>query len=258
MFNVLNKNRGRPDEPTPVITGHHISDHKQITSLLMHAYKKHVLFNASFPGHNAQFSTALLGIYDEHGFVVLDELTPRIGHRLFLKEKKINLSGRLEGVEMQFSTHLNEAREKGGIAFYKIRMPESVYYRQRRHDFRIASTGANISFHGLRGKGVNQMLKGYVSDISRSGVGVMLEDDVTLDQGEVLSSCIISMPGEGEVTFSMEVRFCFNNNRAQVTRIGGRYLEIDNASLRKIAYYISELERARARRLHGVHSTTTS
>jgi len=251
MFSVLKKNLGRSDEPTPSITGHHISDPNQITPLLMQAYKGHVLFNASFPGHNAHFSTALLGIYDEHDFIVLDELTPGTGHRLFLEKKRINLSGRLDGVELRFSTHLNEVREKGGIAFYKTGMPGSIYYRQRRLDFRIASTGASISFHGLRGKGVSQMLKGYVSDISRKGLGVILEDDVTLDQGEVLSSCIISIPEEGEIPFSMEIRFCSSNSRAQVTRIGGRYLEIENDSLRKIENCISKLERARARRTHG-------
>jgi len=252
MFNVLKKNPDKSDDPTPSITGHHIRNHKQIIPLLIQAYKSRMLLNASFPGHKAHFSTALLGIYDEHGFIVLDELTPRIGHRLFLEKKKINLAGRLDGVEISFSTELTEVREKGGVAYYKAGMPGSIYYRQRRLDFRIASTGAHISFHGLRGKGVSQMLKGYVSDLSRQGLGIILEDDVILDQGEVLSSCLISIPEVGEIAFSMEIRFCSSNNRAQATRIGGRYLEIEIDSLHKIAHCISELERAHARRIHGV------
>ena len=252
MFKILHKALRRDDEPTPAITGHYVSDLGQITSLLVQAYKSHVLLNASFPDISGHFSTALLGIYDEHGFIVLDELTPRKGHNLFLQQGTINISGRLEGVEVRFSSRLKEDREKNGIAYYKAEIPREIYYRQRRQDFRITSRGERISFHGLRGKGRRQMIRGYINDLSRKGLGVVLEDDVTLYPGEVLPSCIIDIPGEGEIAFSLEVRFCSRKNRAQLTRIGGRFSQIDPDAQRKVARCINRMERVRARRIHGV------
>lgn len=250
MFKALQKVFRGPSKPPPLITGHRVRDQEQIVSLLIQIHQAHVLLSVSVADHEGHFSSALLGIYEEHGFVVLDELTPEAGHRLLLREQKVEVAGRLEGVEFRFDTRLQEAREKSGIAFYKMDLPQEIHYRQRRKDFRIQSRGLTTRFHGLRGKGQRQILKGYVNDLSRKGIGLILQDHVHLVQGEVLPSCIIKLPGTEEIAFSMEVRFCRYNQQQQVTRVGGRFRDIDPQSLRKISRVINRLERANARRLH--------
>ncbi len=251
MFKELQQAiRGEP-LPAPADTDQYLEERKQIVGLLIQAYKAHVLLNVSFPAKKSHFSTALLGIYDEHGFLVLDELTPKSGHDLLLKLKRMHLTGRLQGVDLAFSSNLIETREKGGVAFYKVELPERIRYLQRRQDFRVNSRSTRISFHALRGKGTKQMIRGYVHDLSRKGVGVILEDDVDLQQGEVLSNCIISIPGEGEALFSLEVRFNSSGNRRQLTRVGGCFKEIDSRSLQKIHNTLNEMERVQARRLHA-------
>ncbi len=251
MFKALQKVLGGSHHPAPTITGHHICGDEQIVSLLIQIYNAHVLLDVRIRGHESHFSSALLGIYEEHGFLVLDELTPESGHRLMLQQREARVSGRLEGVEFHFNSTMIESREKGGVAFYKMRMPQEVYYRQRRKDFRIPSRSLQTRFHGLRGKGQRQILKGYVNDLSRKGIGLILEDNVSLYQGEVLPSCIIKIPGEEEIAFSLEVRFSSGNDRQQITRVGGRFKDIDPESLRRIRRTINKLERAQARRLHS-------
>ncbi len=253
MFKALQKVFGTPSRAShPMITGHHVKDREQVVSLLIQIHQAHVLLNVTVGDHKAQYSSALLGIYEEHGFIVLDELTPEEGHHRLLEQHDLKVAGRLEGVEFRFATRLQEAREKSSIAFYKVDLPEEIYYRQRRKDFRIPSRGLATRFHGLRGKGQRQILKGYVNDLSRKGIGLILEDDVSLSQGEVLPSCIIKIPGEKEIAFSLEVRFSRYNQQQQVTRVGGRFRDIDRESLRRICSTINKLERAQARRLHGV------
>ena len=251
MFKELQKAiRGEPSA-TPPDTDQYLFARKQIVALLIQAYKAHVLLNVSFPHKKTHFSTALLGIYDEHGFIVLDELTPKLGHDLLLKQKRMQLTGRLQGVDLSFSSKLIEAREKGGVAFYKAELPKRIRYLQRRECFRVTSSGIRIAFHALRGKGTNQMMRGYLHDLSQKGVGVILEDDVDLLQGEILPNCIINIPGVGEALFSLEVRFIESGNRRQLTRLGGCFKDIDPQSLRKIRDTLNKMERVQARRLHG-------
>ncbi len=247
MRNVILRTPRRPRE----IADQHLTHSEQITHLLIQARKAHVLLNATIGQHPNHFTTALLGIYDEHDFIVLDELTPEIGHKLLQKEREIKLSGRLHGVELRFSTQLLECRKKSGIAYYKAKMPREVYYQQRRQAFRIPARGACISFHGLRGKGTHQILKGYVNDMSRKGIGLVLDDSVNLYQGEILPSCIIAIPGIGEIAFSLEVRFSIMTNNNQLVRCGGLFHDIDHASLGKIRNCINQLDRAQARRVRG-------
>jgi c-di-GMP-binding flagellar brake protein YcgR len=252
MPKELRKVIGVETPPAAADTEQFLAERKQIVGLLIQAYKAHVLLNVSFKGQKTHFSTALLGIYDEHGFLVLDELTPQSGHDLALKLKRMHLTGRLQGVDLSFSSDLIEAREKNGIAFYKVKLPKRIRYLQRRQDFRVSSSGSRIRFHALRGKGTKQILRGYVHDLSRKGVGVILEDDVDLQQGEVLSNCIISIPGRGDALFSLEIRFISNGNRKRLTRVGGCFKEIGSESLQKIRNTLNQMERVQARRLHGV------
>lgn len=248
MFEFLKSTLGTQQE-RPAAEAHAVDDKSHIVSLLMQAYQTHVLFNVKFPGLKIVFSSALIGIYDEHGFIVLDELTPEEGNRLLKIRHRITLDGRLNGVALSFNTELLEAREKNGIAFYKVRLPESIHYQQQRKDPRVPSHNFGIPFHALRGKGTRQIVRGYVNDLSRKGLGVILmEDDVHLYLGEILPSCIITLPDEGEVAFSMEVRFNSKSRKQEITRVGGCFRDIDAQSLQKIRRCIDRMELARERR----------
>ena len=171
----------------------------------------------------------------------------------------MQLSGRLAGVDIRFSTQLIDAKAKGGVAFYKAEMPQDVFFLQRREDFRVPTSGARITFHALRGEGGHQIIKGHVNDLSRRGIGVILDDPITLQRGEILPSCSLSIDreageedwGEGDVSFSLEVCFSANNDQRGITRMGGRFDTIDPESMRKVSQLLNQLERAQARRLHG-------
>ncbi|MCP4286297.1 MAG: flagellar brake protein [Gammaproteobacteria bacterium] len=248
MFQLLRRIFPDKQLDAPSITEHWVEEREQIVALLMRSSINHVLFSVQLPEQQDTFSTALLGIYDEHGFIILDELTPEQGHRLLKAGMTIEISGRLDGVALNFETSLLEIREKNGIAYYKTRLPTSLNHRQQRNAYRIPSRSLGISFHGLRGKGIQQIVRGYVNDLSRNGVGIILAERVRLYQGEILSSCIISVPDEGEIAFSLEVCFCTKIPQREATRIGGKFKNIDHASLQKIRRSLNKIERVRARR----------
>lgn len=222
---------------------------QQINPLLKQIHKGHILLSAHFKEGQRASSTAILGIYVEHGFIVLDELTPKLGHKQFLETKEVTIRCRLDGVDVGFKSRLIEAREKDSVAFYKVSIPTVVRHMQRRHDHRVATRGTTIPFEAYQAENGNRPIRGELSDISRHGIGVILRDSVKLNAEDVLSNCNITLPEFGKVSFSLEVRFFARNDASKTARLGGRFNEIDRESVQKISRIINVLERAEAKRL---------
>jgi len=222
---------------------------QQIIPLIKQIHKSHTLLNASPKEDERTFSTAILGIYSEHGFIVLDELSPKSGHKKFLEQKEIIVRCRLDGVDVGFKAALIEAREKDGVAFYKVSIPRVVRYMQRRQDHRVPTRGTTIPFLAYHSEGGNRPIRGDLFDLSRKGLGVTLHDSMKLNVGDILSTCSMTLPGEGKIAFTLEVRYFSRSKNSKTARMGGRYQKIDSASTQKISRIISLLEREEAKRL---------
>ena len=253
MLKALRKRffrRERP--PTYRSTGSYkIQDPKQLSALFTLAHETHTLFFVYFDDQPDPFTTALLGVYPEHGFLVFDELAPKEGHHLLLERKAFQASGKVDGVDLRFRSRLIEAREKNGIAFYKVEIPESALYRQQREEHRVSTSGEHIRFRGYRGRSYQQTLNGYITDLSHTGLGIVVEELAPLYQGETLPTCSIHLPDYGEALFSLRIRFAHQNRQRDVTRVGGKFAEIDKESYRKIVRTITRLERERCKRIKG-------
>ncbi len=222
---------------------------QQIAPLLKQIHKARTLLNTSFKGSKNSYGTAILGIYIEHGFLVLDELTPKSGHKHLLEEREILVRCRQDGVDVAFKTTLVEAREKDGVAFYKVAIPQVMRYVQRRQDHRVATRGENIPFHAYSEKSGSQPLRGQLFDLSRNGLGVTLQESITLNPGDILTNCTINLPGGGKALCSLEVRYFGRSKTSKTARLGGLFTEIDQESRQKISHAISLLEREEAKRL---------
>ncbi len=228
---------------------HLLNSPDRIAAILHQTRSLHTLLSAS-PGEDAGFfSTALLGVFPQQKIIVLDELNPRQGHEAFIERGRLRLEGRLNGVELSFETRLIKIGENRGVAFYHCSLPESLHYLQRRQDFRISTGTMNLPFHGSRGLLMSEVLRGCLYDISRNGVGVLLEGAQNLKPGDPLPNCSIRLPDSGEIHFALEVRYSARSHQRSITRLGGRYAEMDLQTRRRINRLIIQLERNQARRL---------
>jgi len=226
-----------------------VTRRSSITRLLQLIERRQVLLNVQWPGEQQRYATALLGIYPEHGFIVLDELNPRDGHDKLVERGELTAVGRLEGVSVKLTTRLLEMRSKDGVAFYKAAFPEQIYYLQRRESHRVSLVGLPTPFQGqLDRSGDTQTVTGSVGDLSAEGVGLLLDGDVRLQVGETLNRCRIRLPQSGNVSFDLEVRFAAYLPARQLTRIGARLLNVDKFSRHGIEATIARLERDLARR----------
>ena len=226
-----------------------VTRRSSITRLLQLLERRKVLLNVQWPGERQLYATALLGIYPDHGFIVLDELNPRIGHDKLLERGELTAVGRLDGVSVKLTTRLLEMRVKDGVAFYKFAFPHQIYYVQRRDSHRVNLIGAPTRFEGRweRSDGVAEV-SGTVGDLSAEGVGLLLDGELPLRQGDTLAFCRIRLPQDGGVTFDLEVRHATYRPARRLTRVGARLLNIDVFSRHRIEATIGRMERDLAKR----------
>lgn len=220
-----------------------------ITRLLQLLERRKVLLNVQWPGERQLYATALLGIYPEHGFIVLDELNPRVGHERLLERGELTAIGRLDGVSIKLTTRLREMREKDGVAFYKFAFPQQIYYVQRRDSHRVSLIGTPTRFEGRWNRSDGGIrVAGTVGDLSAEGVGLLLDGELPLRQGDTLTLCTIRLPQDGGVTFDLEVRHATWLPARQLTRVGARLLNIDVFSRHRVEAAIARMERDLAKR----------
>jgi c-di-GMP-binding flagellar brake protein YcgR len=181
---------------------------------------------------------------------VLDELNPRVGHDKLLERGELTAVGRLDGVSIKLTTRLQEMRIKDGVAFYKFAFPQQIYYVQRRDSHRVSLVSQPTRFEGPceRGDDDADAVTGTVGDLSAEGVGLLLDGEVPLRQGDVLSLCKIRLPQDGGVSFDLEVRHATYLPARQLTRVGARLLNIDVFSRHLIEAAIARMERDLAKR----------
>ncbi len=79
-----------------------LTDKQQIIHILHKLQQDRCLLEARIGEHPDLFSTAVIGINPKTGIMALDEITPTTGHELFLQHQAIHLSGRSDGVEVEF------------------------------------------------------------------------------------------------------------------------------------------------------------
>ncbi len=218
----------------------------EIIALLKQAHKKKSFLTLQ-PANQEQFyTTAVLGVYPDHSLIVLDELSPATGHKQFLQSKEARISGRIDGVELRFDTRLLGTGEKSGIAFYKVAMPEKLYFYQQRQTYRVPLKGAGVPFYSLGG--ATPSMRGTLRDLSLGGAGVMVDRKVSVSRGDTLELCVITLPGKGDIKFTLVVDAVHDNARGSGVSFGGHFTKLSSADRNKLRKYIAEAQRKQAKR----------
>jgi len=224
-----------------------VTKKKEIIALLNQAHKKKIFLTLEIANQDQSYTTALLGVYPNNGLIVLDELSPTTGHKQFLQQKTAKVTGRVNGIELRFETRLMGVGSKSGIAFYKVAMPTTLYFRQQRQSYRVSLKGANIPFFSP-GSGAIPSLRGSLLDLSLGGVGVILEHKASLHRGDTLELCAITLPGKGDIKFTLQIDAVRDNARGGGMNFGGHFCKLSKAEQSILQRYIAEAQRKHAKK----------
>ncbi|MDJ0808064.1 MAG: flagellar brake protein [Gammaproteobacteria bacterium] len=222
-----------------------LTDRQQIIHILQGFQQKRSLLETRIGDHPETFNTAIIGINPKTGIMALDEITPEAGHELFLRRKTLHLAGRADGVEVECDLQFIAERSQAGIPYYQVDIPKVIIYIQRREIHRVPLNGAP-PFRGQLGAYGQRLISGYAADLSLQGIGLVLKELESLHRGDEMTTCMLQIPGNQRLYFSLEVRYVRQIKHRGTTRIGGRFLDLSKKEQNRLMKLIHRLERDHA------------
>jgi len=225
-----------------------ITEHDKIAVLLSEIEVSSPLCSVKIDGSDEEYSSSILGVKAEKDLIILDELIPKEGNELVRIQKSVKLSTFHKGIHLSFTLNDIETGSSRGISYYKSRLPERIYYPQRRRSPRIEISSIDISFTGISDRtGIN--VSGYLFDLSRGGAGIDLSvNRARVQRGDRIKNCKISFE-DYVMEFDFLVRFVRPASPSTgKIQIGGFFENLSSKSQTKLSYFITSLERVEIRK----------
>jgi c-di-GMP-binding flagellar brake protein YcgR len=221
-----------------------ITDPVRVAGILKRIHEQRTLLTLKLPDVSEHFLSAVLEVGGESAGFVIDELMPKEGNPALLKAQRLHVLAQCQGVEVSFSTTLAGAGRNEDGSFYRLALPTSIRYHQKRADFRVrVSRGKPLPVELSLATG--EVLQGLAEDISYGGIGaeIATPKGQALEQGQLIEQCKLKMSREETVEIMIEVRFARANQTGNKTRIGARFLNLGRPQERAIRALVATLER---------------
>lgn len=224
-----------------------LADTARIIKSLERLLEQRILITAWINGHAQGYTTTItdVSIQDEE-YMILNELRPMDGNELIKATPTIKLTTQLDGVAIDFSANVNECHRKNGISYYKVTIPKSLNYYQRRASIRVPLSAAQSLPATLTTEN-NLTLQGDIADISIGGIRIRFTKNLpeTLEPDQILK-CSFPLPPDGKqnLTCQVLVRAVKEQHEGRkVAFIGGQFVSITTSQERQIERSVMLLQR---------------
>lgn len=228
----------------------HIKGTRVVAFTLAGYARDGVQFSVQFG--DEMFVTTLLAVLTERQQLIFDCSGAVELNRRLLKADKCTLSGRPEGVHVQFSGGpVSEVRHQG-LPALAMPLPERIVRLQRRESFRIATPRANpLRFRATTPEGAKVDLPAF--DISVTGIGLLASaPPEQLVPGMFLERCQFRLPDDSQdLQVSAQVQHITEKDGRTGSpqwRIGIHFLNPPASVENRLQRYIARLERERHER----------
>ena len=208
--------------------------------LLDRLAKQHTLLTVGIPGHQEHYTSSIVKV--SKPYVLLDELMPNTGHQLLVAECALDVSGKLDGIDIRFVTTLDRVENRKNAVTCYVNLPGYIEYRQRRLDYRVHIPLVRTLRVIIDGK-AGDVFEGVLHDISHGGAGVTFPAGVVAVEPGHLHECAIELPGNIWLYCSVEIRYVKDTRSPGRQLIGVRFAELGAAQKSLVGHCIQELER---------------
>lgn len=230
-----------------------IRNASEIYSLLNKVTKHHALINVSISGKKDIYSSALLEFNKDEAYLVLDELYPEDGNKFLDIGKNLSLQTQYQGAMLQFKTMIEAINKDDDGAYYKIPIPKSVDFRQRRSTHRVF-VGIDETVPISLVTEENVMISAELRDISLGGLSIRIDEPahVSLVEGVDIPICLISASELIKIKTSIILLHVEKAREKGALRIGAAFTSMSNMDRRLLEKFIAELERKMIKRIRRV------
>jgi len=218
-----------------------VTEKNYILTLLQSLVRRRVLVSVYLPGSDIQYISTVLSLDPQNDTLQLDELFPLSGHPLLEKTGQLRLFAQLGGAALGFSAALEAVEQEQGLYYFRLQMPESVRYLQRRDDHRVSV--ARLEIHVELYDHGGKVHKGLLCDISTGGISLNIAaaDEKAFHENGVYR-CTLHLPGEEP--FHSKIDICCKRRSPQGEHIlGASYVGLDTRSEHALRRVVAELER---------------
>lgn len=235
----------------PENTGSHSTDAQVVTnpeyiaSVLRRLQEAHTLLTVVVPGDNQAYLSVMLELHPADGYLLLDELNSAAGNLGLLQARRFSVHAQLNGVDINFTTELQSAGHHVQAGYYRVKLPGSMRYRQRRASYRARISLAHV-VPVLLTREDGTTLNGELIDISTGGIGTHHKNAAPekLHQGGVWDECLIRLPGHADdIRSPLEICFAGEDRRSHKLRVGGKFLNLAPAQIKVIENFVAAIER---------------
>ena len=217
-----------------------ITEPVKVSRLLERFTKRYTPLTVQIPGYKEHYTSCIVDVDGKD--VLLDELLPPTGHQLLITERALQVTGKLDGVDIQFFTTLKRVGDKDNILTYHMEIPGLLEYRQRRLDYRVRipmTMKLPVSIKNKSGK----MVRGKLHDLSSGGAAMICLEDKTIMKSGELYECAIELPQSEYIDCTVELRYAKGTPSGDTQLIGIQFIGLSPVQSRLIGRCINELER---------------
>lgn len=223
-----------------------LTDTARIIGLLKRLIEHRALLTIKIGDHRQEFTTAIINLSTDGGYLMLDELKPESGHELLKQTPILQARAQLEGVVIGFKATVAEFGEQDAIAYYRIPIPAALDYHQRRQSVRIPLGGATplpVTLTTTDGSA----LKGNMVDLSAGGLRVRFDKNLPASlEPEQQLSCSFLLPPDNKEKFVCDIVIRVIKREHEIHKaafIGGQFIDISKQQERHIERTVMLLQR---------------
>ncbi|MBL4712836.1 MAG: flagellar brake protein [Gammaproteobacteria bacterium] len=216
-----------------------ITDPSRIARLLENLSKHYSPLTLQIPGYKKHYASCIVGV--EKPYVLLDELMPNTGHEHLLEVGKVKARGKIDGVDIKFSTTLSRVDVQKNITTYYMRLPTKLNYQQRRVAYRVRIP-LSKTLHILIDNGSNRPTVAELHDLSHGGAGKIIPEGKNIFKVGEYYECVIELPCGEWLICTVQVRYMKDIPSKKRQMIGTQFIDLLPVQKRLISRSISQLE----------------
>jgi len=235
---MISKARTSPHQSLP--DSEQITDSARIVPLLERLGKQHTLLTVDIPGHPEHYTSSIVGV--DRAYVLLDELLPSSGHQLLLAERSLQITGKLDGIDIRFISTLERVDNRDDMVTYHVNLPGQIEYRQRRLAYR-AHIPMTQALRVIIESSDGTLIEGVLHDLSHGGAGMIFPDGPPAVVPGLLHECAIELPADVWLYCAVELRYTKTIRARQRQLIGARFDGLSPVQARLVGHCVRELER---------------
>ncbi len=222
---------------------------EQIARILEQLYEKRCLLGVSVDGTEDYYSSAVIEVVRNQGYLVIDELTPRAVNRFIQPQRRLSVRARMNNVTIRFETEVSAVGEEAGLPYYQLRFPAVLDYIQRREHYR-AGVPMEKQIPVQLAMPSGTLYAAELRDISMGGLSARLRGATPAEfaTGSDIQHLVITLPSGARIHGSGVICYADVVQASRVARCGVRFRHVDRSDQHALEQFIAQLDREMKRK----------